>query len=398
MHDSLVDWAVDSDVSVLNQEDFINVQDYERRLKELKAPTSKPKPEKGGQSPVCAIIPEDTRNQMIKMVRESYDEGSEMGMAIRNGFELGPESTGSERDVTIIRPPDTIGTYHTHVHSSGIVQPGHQDILESLDKQDSVLCVGSYLPMSGTKINCFTPVEPLWSEYNQRMSGLLGDLRDYYQDARSRYDVRKRKIRALSLKKLLKYIADPSYLAYVGSLRPQDMTLLLTESALKLERANKLEDAVITANQKAKQAKDNLYIAQRDFDAATDGGDDEIKSTGILLQDAKELSERMQAQSEINRKIAADAEADAEIARIKASITPGDLEKGRENARWAEQHLRKGAELEIRRRNLLGDIDEQVHLSSYKQEWRPVKDTLIQRCNLVGGSEEDEEDEELPFK
>jgi hypothetical protein len=393
MHSNMINWmnGCGCGTSILEQDEpggLINPEEYKRKLYEIQHPV---KPRPAGESPVCALIPDGIKDQMADMINDSEDNIQEVGSAIREGYELGPIAKGTEHSVKITRPPDTIGTYHTHLHTGGMVQPGEQDIIESLLKKDKVICLGGSLKF-GPKINCFTPIEPKWSQYRLELVNLMSDLRKYYQDIADKFGLVRikqteegpvaipiKKVKAVTLKRLLKYVADPEYVNYTGNLEPTDITNLKADADEKLAKANSLAAAVDVSEGNLEQAPHDIEIAQNNYNKALKTGDEgKILKAGLALRDAEQMPGRIQSQLATIRRLANDADAEYEIARIRAETKPGDLEKGRENANWAEQRLRQGVDLELRRRKLLEGINNSLKASD---EHRP---DAIAQCNLVG--------------
>ncbi|MBA7666587.1 hypothetical protein ES703_74668 [subsurface metagenome] len=84
--------------------------------------------------------------------------------------------TGTRERVAIPRPEGTIGTYHTHPFGSPFPSP--IDIFEATKYNDKIMCIGS-TGVPGTKIQCFTPREPKWSEIQFKFRLLVDDIKDY---------------------------------------------------------------------------------------------------------------------------------------------------------------------------------------------------------------------------
>ena len=120
---------------------------------------------------VCDAIPPHTKDAMINISTKSAAKEREMGAPITQDYTLGNVLTGTMEQVPVPRPAGTIGTYHTHPF--GWAKPSTYDMLEALNKDDKIMCIGASGKI-GTKIACFTPKEPKWSELGYK-SRLLAD-------------------------------------------------------------------------------------------------------------------------------------------------------------------------------------------------------------------------------
>lgn len=479
MRDSLNKWLVGhSETSVMHQ--------LEETIERISG--NKPVAEPGS---VCEQIPEQTKSIMMDMARESMNENLEKGAAILEGYQMGVATTGDKNDVRVIRLPGTIGTYHTH--TNGLTpKPSVLDIMESMAKDDRVMCLGSEGKI-GTRIACYTPVEPLWSGYRKQMIDLIKDIQTWNNKV-----TQGRRIRKVPLKRLLRYLASPQYMNYARMLKPSDIPNLVAEAERKEQLAVNLVEASEIAEQKEKQAKEEVDNAQRDLDAIIEsaipvpnsfitvgtrvwiisggranqmGSIDQMleesvftetmvqkpgseiierhgnmvmrffhappgmitgsriittgrilyrikvdqetitlepKQFALLSLDVAEAKMKLDSMKQehvlsqtairISRQIADDAITNAEIARIASDIDPDQFGRVQEAANEAMKQLAEGSELELRRRQLIDDLDREILLTGYKpeflpqvkvnDEWQPMK-IAIGKCKVqwdtIGG-------------
>lgn len=418
MGSGLVEWSLPNQELPPGADPYmqlLDIQEMQGRFKQLRPINageseinlSVIKPDKSGQSPVCKLIPDDSVTGMINMVVESDKIIKEMGAAFKPDLSLSGASTGTENQVKIKRPKNAIGTFHTQTNS--VVIPSQQDVLDALAKKDNVFCVGANR-LNGVEVNCYTPVEPLWSQYREKMIALLTDLNSYYQDISNRYGISHRKwneekhkyewappvigqkVRAPSLRRLLKYIASPAYISGIKDLRPQDMTIIEVNAVHKMQIASRASEQVAITEDKVIAADETVIRAQSNYDEALRVNSNQLPFIELELYRAEAEAKRMRGQLESAKRISDDADAEYQIARVKSYITPGDIEEGRKNAVWATDRLRKGSDLEVRRTELLNELHDHVLLASYKPGERTNKQLAITKCNLVGG------EEELPYE
>lgn len=132
------------------------------------------------QATICEMFPPKIREQMITISTDSAQrtirgepDPREMGAAITQDYTLGNIITGTLDRVPIPRPAGSIGTFHTHPF--GWAKPSITDALEALARNDKVSCIGATGKI-GTKIACFTPKEPRWSELKDEFDKLDKDI------------------------------------------------------------------------------------------------------------------------------------------------------------------------------------------------------------------------------
>jgi len=155
------------------------------------------------EATVCEAIPPRTREAMINISVNSAWKEREMGAAITHDYTLGKVMTGTRWTVPVPRPESTIGTYHTHPF--GWARPSLYDLLDSLRYSDKIMCIGA-TGKPGTKIQCFTPKEPRWSELRDKVIELFKDIMAFNKKVSATY-----KQRGMELRKLLKEV-KPFYL------------------------------------------------------------------------------------------------------------------------------------------------------------------------------------------
>ena len=126
---------------------------------------------------VCRAIPDGTKDQMISMAKDSADQRREYGQAICKDYKLcGEREIGTRSNVKIKRPNNSIGTFHTHTEiKPEAFTPSPVDIMEAMLKNDQILCTGAN-NIYGTDIACYEPVDPYWSEYRDKIIGLVKDI------------------------------------------------------------------------------------------------------------------------------------------------------------------------------------------------------------------------------
>jgi len=147
---------------------------------------------------VCEAFPPHTKDAMIDISIKSADKEREMGAPITGDYTLGKVLTGTRTRVPIPRPTGTIGTYHTHPF--GWAHPSSYDMLDAMNKDDKVMCVGAS-GKPGTKIKCFTPKDPKWSELRYKLRLLSDDINDFNNRVGAKY-----RQRGIDLRKLLKEV------------------------------------------------------------------------------------------------------------------------------------------------------------------------------------------------
>ena len=147
---------------------------------------------------ICDMLPPDTRESMISISVKSADKVREMGCPITHDYTLGKVITGTRERVPIPRPADSIGTYHTHPF--GWARPSTYDILDALNKDDKVMCIGA-TGMIGTKIACFTPKDPKWPKLRFKLRLLSDDINDFNKKIGEKY-----RQRGIDLRNLLQEV------------------------------------------------------------------------------------------------------------------------------------------------------------------------------------------------
>lgn len=155
------------------------------------------------EATVCDRFPDHTRGAMISISTKSALKEREMGAPVTHDYTLGSIITGTMERVPIPRPEGTIGTYHTHPF--GWARPSTYDILDAMRKDDKVMCIGASGKI-GTKIACFEPKEPKWSELRFKSRLLADDINDFNKKVGVKY-----RQRGIDLRKLLKEVR-PEYL------------------------------------------------------------------------------------------------------------------------------------------------------------------------------------------
>jgi len=146
------------------------------------------------EATVCAAFPEHTRAAMIDISTRSTDKLREMGAPITHDYTLGKVITGTRERVPIPRPAGTIGTYHTHPY--GWARPSTYDALDTIFKDDEVMCIGASGKI-GTKIACFTPKEPKWSELKEEFKELDKDIAIFNKKITGKFRERGMRLREL---------------------------------------------------------------------------------------------------------------------------------------------------------------------------------------------------------
>ena len=133
---------------------------------------------------VCEMLPPATKDKMINISEASAmypgeykpEKVRERGAPITQDYTLGDVKIGTRDRVAIPRPPGTLGTYHTHPWGSPF--PSHLDTVDAMDKDDKLMCIGA-TGKAGTKIQCFTPNKPKWSDLQYKFRLLADDIKDY---------------------------------------------------------------------------------------------------------------------------------------------------------------------------------------------------------------------------
>lgn len=133
---------------------------------------------------VCERFPSKSRGLMIVASEHSAAHLKEVGMPIKEDFALGEPVKGTRWRVAIPRPKGTIGTFHTHPHR--FPEPSGTDMLEALNKDDKVTCIGA-TGYTGTKIACYEPKSPDWEKYRSKVWKLGEDMGVFNEYLRATY-------------------------------------------------------------------------------------------------------------------------------------------------------------------------------------------------------------------
>ncbi|MBU0778172.1 hypothetical protein KKF82_07930 [Patescibacteria group bacterium] len=202
MGQALNNWLQHQNTSVLRQ---LSVEEYERKIQErpefvtppptIPPPTPKPT--------ICSRFPPNTREQMIAISIDSAHELKEMGASINDDYVLGKVITGTRERVPIPRPAGTMGTYHTHPF--GWARPSIYDALDAISRNDKVMCIGATGKI-GTKIKCFAPKEPKWSELRDELQELDKNIALFNKRISGKF-----KERGIRLRQLLRVVEPDSH-------------------------------------------------------------------------------------------------------------------------------------------------------------------------------------------
>lgn len=138
----------------------------------------------------CGPFPVHMIEQMLAISEDSASENVEMGAPIlAEGTEkhLGGIAKGTDRSVSVPRPENAIGSFHTHPH--GFAHPSAMDIADMMFHNDTYSCIGS-AGMAQTEVNCFTsPVKDIdtWGRLKAEIQDLASDIYWTNREIREKY-------------------------------------------------------------------------------------------------------------------------------------------------------------------------------------------------------------------
>lgn len=240
-----------------------------------------------GGGTICDYMPESTTMAMEDIAKEAQHhriskdildaDGNvighnidvvsvEAGAPIEKDLSLGIKSYGTKHNVAIIRDDNTVGTYHAHVASQD-VKPSKTDITTAMTFNDSVFCIGTHMPLTGTKIKCYTPHEPQWSDLRKRLvkwQDTLNELNKRAVDTAGfygkTYRTKSGNPKRITLRNLFRQLANPQI---INEIRAPGVSLeQLEQDALNKERDVDLQESVTNKN------GDDLLVAQAKRDNA----------------------------------------------------------------------------------------------------------------------------------
>ena len=105
------------------------------------------------EPPLCQRFSNDTVKEMLDIAEDSADVALEKGAPIYDDYTLGKIVTGTSYSVAVPRPSRTMGTFHTHPFGSPF--PSGKDVVEMIDSEDKILCIGRG-GYRMTRVGCFT--------------------------------------------------------------------------------------------------------------------------------------------------------------------------------------------------------------------------------------------------
>ena len=334
-----------------------------------------PEPVKlGGKSPVCDAMPPQTTTQMMILSEKSTENGGEFGGALGPDMQLSNIMEGTGVEVGIPRSADTIGTFHCHPF--GNPNPSVADIQDIMTHNDKIMCIGS-TGKPGTKIKCFTPNEPAFTQLRQEYNELVNDIVKFNKKVKDLYPYPKpEKRRPGELPQIPAWMSEEEYL--VRTLREQAAGMIYDP------------EAQAEAENQAKQA-----------DAEAKRLEDEANR----LRDAAIVSEEPSDES-----IAEDTIAKAWMARTHANELHKQTTeiKMRPNPDIAQQEqaidiLNEGAELVNRRDKIKSEFNNEAQFLAYTEKQRPQvhtpegwkpKELVLNDCRLIWETLEGE----LPYE
>lgn len=94
--------------------------------------------------------------KMRDLARKAFKEAVEYGAAINADWKLGEPIKGRQHQVSIPRPPDGKGSYHTHFVE---VEPSLTDFWEMLLHQEQAMCIGK-AKIANPEVQCSFPQRP----------------------------------------------------------------------------------------------------------------------------------------------------------------------------------------------------------------------------------------------
>ena len=133
---------------------------------------------------VCDNLPQETRNAMIAASDVSIEDLQERGMSIDKDLKVSNTYVGTRTRVAVPRPKGTIGLFHTHPY--GFAYPSGYDMIDSMVKNDEVMCVGA-TGYSGTKVACYTKKSPIWDTLRYELLWLRQGIRDFNETMRLKF-------------------------------------------------------------------------------------------------------------------------------------------------------------------------------------------------------------------
>lgn len=245
---------------------------------------------------ICDGLPKDTKKEMITTSINSWDNfyvspSGEPGVPVQtyrspreagavitsDNYMLGEIKEGSRNRVDIPRKGTNIeGTFHTH--PGGSTEPGDFDLIDMLGHNDKLQCICA-TGEAGTKCQCYTPHEPVWTEVRRELNNLLDDIRKYNKATHSRYG-----LKGKSLRKLLRGIATE---AYLRSGIPAEVTRIpggMGEGGgLKpLETRRVIGEKPITIAEKQALIKEYQEAVKQAEEFAKELGNEQAKLTDLL--------------------------------------------------------------------------------------------------------------------
>lgn len=130
------------------------------------------------QIPVYKVNPQTGKREIVDYTEEVEISPVEAGASIDKDLKLGPVTYGDPQHVGIIRTEGDVGTYHVH-HRSQSVKPSSVDIQTMMRFKDEIMCIGNYQEMIGTRIKCYTPHEPEFSDLKDSIDTWTDDWYDW---------------------------------------------------------------------------------------------------------------------------------------------------------------------------------------------------------------------------
>lgn len=307
---------------------------------------------------ICNYFPEHTKDAMIGISESSANILREKGAPITQDYTLGKVLTGTRNRVLIPRPPGTIGSFHTH--PMGWTRPSPYDLLDALERNDKVMCIGASGKI-GTKIACYTPKDPRWSELRGEFASLAGSINEFNKGIGRRY-----KPKGLKLRKLLDRVGKTDYVAAVQAMSIQEIEEDV-EQTEEIVRA--AEEGALAADSRIRDADNALKTAEAELEGTLT--EEQTKEAEFKLHKAREYANRMVEQAQIEHERAGKARAEADEAAIRSEIkargmTPVDSDE-------ANRFIREGATLELKRQSLIDELNRQLIYMGYKEQWRPQR-------------------------
>jgi proteasome lid subunit RPN8/RPN11 len=351
-------------------------------------------------SVICSRLPSGTVDAMKQITRESTDENREMGAAILPGYEMGEVNTGTGKSVAIKRPPNTIGLFHTHPR--GLPVPSSQDILEMMNRNDKINCVGTSSSY-GEKIACYTPNDSAWDETRQQVRNLRGEISKWNVAAHPYLGYvweknpdtdkwentgRRSRPRPVPIRRLLHYVGSPAYIEDARKITVESKPESLRKFDDALDREYQHRQDVDIARRKVTEQELLVSNAQTKYNLAKykiGYPPPDLKDAEIALRQAQEELERLQQITVVERRMLDDSIFDAEKARMSATAEPGAIQEAQDNQKRALEIINQGHQLEQKRQRILDKIRDDIRYTGLETEWyKPVsKNSTIDRCRVV---------------